>query len=94
VVAVLLLLPVLGSDTLLFTVAVLLKLPDAVGVTMIVMVALPPMAMLPRLQLTGLGALQLPWLGIAETNVAPAGMLSVTVTPDARLGPALCTEIV
>jgi hypothetical protein len=90
--AVLLLLPILGSDTLLFTVAVLLKPPAVVGVTTIVTVALPPFAMLPRLQVTVLDPLQpLPWLGVADTNITPAGKGSVTVTPVAVLGPALPT---
>jgi hypothetical protein len=38
--------------------------------------------------------LQLPWLGVAETNAVPAGIVSVTVVPAASAGPALLTVIV
>ena len=38
--------------------------------------------------------LQLPCVGVAETNVVPAGIASVTVTFAAAVGPALLTAIV
>ncbi|MBS1252590.1 MAG: hypothetical protein MAG451_01631 [Anaerolineales bacterium] len=37
-------------------------------------------------------SLQLPWLGVAESKVAPAGRGSVIVTPGASKGPSLVTE--
>ena len=92
--AVLLLLPVLGSVTPLVTLAVLLMVPVTVGVTIIVTFAETPLPNVPRLQVTVLVPLQLPWLGVADTNVTPAGKVSVTVTPVALFGPLFVTVIV
>jgi hypothetical protein len=86
--------PRFGSPVVLVTLAVLFNVPAAVGVTTIVTVALPPLLMVPRLQETVLVPVQLPWLGVAETYVAPAGSVSVTVTPDALLGPPFVTVMV
>lgn len=52
------------------------------GVALIVTVALPPPAMLPRLQLTWLAVMvHVPWLGLAELIVktSPVGALVVAV---------------
>src|SRR5688572_11402724 len=63
-------------------------------------VALAPGARLPRLQVTVpppsplAGGVQVPWLGVADVNVTPAGRLSVTTTPAAVDGPALVTVTV
>ena len=65
--------------------------PAAVGVTVMVTVALSPLARLPRLQVTGAVPLQVPWLGVAEPNVTPLGSVSVTVTMVASDGPSLVT---
>ena len=54
-----------------------------------VTVALVPAATAPRLHVTVPAPwLQpAPWLGVAETRPRPAGMVSVTTTPVASLGP-------
>jgi len=85
------LLVVLGSTSVAITLAVLVMLPATVGVTTMVTVALLPLASDPRVQVTVLVPLQAPWLADAETNVTPAGSVSVTVTPEAEDGPLLLT---
>ena len=89
VTAVEVLLAVLESDSVADTVAVLLKLPAAVGVTTRVTVALALLLIVPRGQLTVLVPLQLPWPGVAETKLTPAGKVSVKLTPVAVEGPLL-----
>ena len=64
------------------------------SVTMRVIVADAPFASVPRVQVTVVVPLQLPWLGVAETNDVPAGSASVTTTFAAALGPAFDTAIV
>src|SRR5688572_15552784 len=85
----------LGSGTSLVTVAVLPSGPVAVAPTLrtTVTVALAPGARVPRLQTSGLGAPQEPWLGVAEPKVtlADSGRVSVTMTLVAALGPWLVT---
>ena len=88
------LLALFGSISVRLTEAVLLKVPADVGVTAIVTVAFAPLFKLPRLQVTVAVPLQVPWLGIAETKVAPAGSVSVTTTPVAVSGPLLVTVTV
>jgi hypothetical protein len=62
-------------------VAVLLSVPAAVGVTTKVTVALPPKPWrLPRMQKTVLVPVQVPWLGVTETKLTPAGKVSVNGT--------------
>jgi hypothetical protein len=87
------LLPELGSGVVLNTLALLLRSGGLtiVGVTVMVIVALAPLARLPRLQVTVLVPLQLPWLGMAEPNVTLPGNVSVTVTAEAEVGPLLVT---
>lgn len=48
----------------------------------------------PREQVTVVVPLQVPWVGVAEISVAPAGRMSVTVTPAASEGPLLVTVMV
>src|SRR5438309_1261278 len=83
------LLAVLGSGSLPVTVAVFVMLPGVTDVvTLMVIVALAPLARLPTEQVTVPEALvQVPWLEVAETKVTPAGRVSVTVTPVAADGP-------
>jgi hypothetical protein len=54
-----------------------------------VTVALAPLAREPMAQVTVVVPLQLPWDGVAETKVVPAGITSVTTTAVAAPGPAL-----
>ena len=81
------------SVSLADTVAELVSVPVARGstVTTMVMVALPPLVMVPRLQVIVLVPLHVPWLGVAETRVTFAGRVSMTVTPVAFEGPLLVT---
>jgi len=81
--------PGTGSVSLAAMLAVFVTVPAAVGMTTIVTVALAAFAKVPRLQLTA--AVQVPWLGVAETNVTPVGTASVKVTPVAGDGPLLVT---
>jgi hypothetical protein len=84
-----------GSETPLPTVAVLVMVPDAVAVTTIVTVALAPFPMMPSAQFTVLVPVHgLPWLGVADTKLTPAGSVSLTDTPVALFGPRLVTVIV
>ena len=86
VVTVAALLPVLGSTSLPLTLAVLVSVPAACGVTLMVIVAVAPLASVPRLQVTLL--VQLPWVVVTDPNVTPLGSVSFTVTPvagEARL---------
>jgi hypothetical protein len=76
------------------TVAVLATVPDVLGLlTTSTMVADLPAARVPREQLTVLVPVQDPCDGVAETNVAPAGRVSLTVTAADRLGPAFATAM-
>src|SRR5260370_3097047 len=43
--------------------------------------AVVPMASIPKVQLTVVVPVQVPWLGVADTNLSPAGGASVTGTP-------------
>ena len=66
------------------------------GVTIIVIVSVTPAASVPRLAVTvPLASLAVPALALAETNVMPAGSVSVMVVPAAAALPAaLLTMIV
>jgi hypothetical protein len=61
---------------------------------MSVTVAVPPLASVPRLQLTGEAELHVPCDGVAETNVRPGGSVSRRETLVAGEGPLLWTVIV
>lgn len=71
------------------TLAASLMVPLAVGVTVMVIVAVAPLAKLPSVQLSvpDDGGAQVPWLGVADTNVALDGRKSLTVTPVPFEGP-------
>ena len=85
----------LGSGSLPATQAVLVRGPTAVGVTMMVTLALRPLPRRPMVHVTVPAACtQLPRLEVADTKVTPAGRGSVRVTPVAREGPLLVTTIV
>ena len=80
----------LGSGWLPLIVAVLVRVPvtDEATSTSTVVVAVPPLAMLPSVTVrVSLAKLVVPWLVVAETKVSPAGSVSVTVTPVALDGP-------
>jgi len=90
------LLAAFGSGVDEATVAVFTTVPDALGLlTTSTTVPTPPAAIVPREQLTVLVPEQddPAGVGVAETNVVPAGRTSVTVTPAARLGPAFPTAM-
>src|SRR5712692_6905982 len=78
------------------TLAVFTVVLAAVAVTVAVrdMEALAPLASVPKLHVTVAVPVQVPWLGVAETNVRPAGRKSVTVTPVELDGPLLVTAMV
>ncbi len=90
------LLPGIGSVSGVFaTVAVFVNVIGVGGaVTMSEIVAVPPLAIAPRLQTTVVVPLQLPWDAVAETNVVPVGITSVTTTLLASWGPLFVTVIV
>jgi hypothetical protein len=81
----------LGSLVLEDTVAVLVIGPVTWGVTLIWTLALAPLATDPSGQVTvPADCVQpLPWEGVAETNVTPAGSVSLRLTAAALEGPAL-----
>ena len=91
VVAVAVLSPLVGSGSLALIVAVFVMLPPVAGaVAVMVIVALAPDASVPTAQTTVPEALvQVPWVELADTNVTPAGRVSVTVAPVAVPGPLL-----
>ena len=81
--------PVIGSGVVETTVAVLTIGPAELGpATVIATVAEPPLAIVPRVQMTAPVKEQGPCGDAADTNVVPAGRMSVTVTPAAAMGPA------
>ena len=86
----------LESGVLVSTVAVLVMAPDgATTVTVIVTVALPPSAIVPKVAVTVPPAFAHdPWLAVHETNAVAEGRGSVTVTASASAGPAFETTIV
>lgn len=87
-------LPALGSVASEVTVAVLVMVPEEAGSTATVTVyaAIAPAAIFPRLQVgTPFGSSAQPLL---ETNVTPAGRVSVTTTFCASEGPLLVMSMV
>lgn len=83
-----------GSAVLALTVAVFVIVPWVVAVTTSVTVVLAPLAKLPKMQLIVAVPEQLPWSGVAETNVTPVGNTSVNTTPEASAGPLLVIVVV
>jgi hypothetical protein len=84
----------LGSVEVVVAVAELVKVPSAVAVTTMVIVAVVPAFMVPSEQVTVLVPEQLPCDDVSDWNVCPAGRGSVTVTFDANEGPLLATVMV
>ena len=83
------LLPGTGSCVVEVAEAVFERSASVVGVTLIETLALPPFAIVPSAQVTvPLACEHVPWEGVAEPKVTPAGSVSVTVTPWAALGRA------
>ncbi len=81
-----------GSDVVADTVAVSVIGPSIVVVTTMLMVAVVPNGTTPSGQVTTPAACaQLPWLGVAETNITEPGRVSVTTTPAASEGPRFVT---
>src|SRR6266446_3912693 len=76
------------------TLPVLVIEPSPVAVTARETEAVAPFARVPRVQVIVVVPVQVPWLGVAETNMRPAGSTSVTVTPVELDGPLLVTVIV
>jgi hypothetical protein len=83
-----------GSELLLETVAVFVAGPTVWAFVTMVIVAVTPEAIVPSEQVTVVVPLQVPWLGVADTNVTLAGSTSTIVTPVAEFGPAFVTAIV
>src|SRR5687767_15152608 len=89
------LLPGLLSSTSEETVAVLVTVPlVAVTSACSAIVALAPLASVPRLQLNGSVPVQEPCDGVALMNCSPAGRSSLTITFVAGSGPLFVTVIV
>jgi hypothetical protein len=84
------LLAAFGSAVLLVAVAVLTRVVPPAAVTFAVSVSVcgEMVVTVPTVH-TPVVELKLPWLGVALTNVSPAGSTSVTVTLAAASGPAL-----
>ena len=78
----------LGSFSFAVTVAEFVTVPVAFGFRTTSTVALAPLARLPIAQVA-CGLVQVPWLGVAPTNVVPAGEVSERTTPVAGEGPLL-----
>ena len=74
------------------TVAILVNVPLAGAVTVTLILLIAPLANVPRFQFTTPALLMPP--PVAETNVKPAGKVSVTITLLAADGPKFVTEIV
>lgn len=83
---------VFGSSTALVNVMLLPSAPTLEGWTTMLTVALAPLLMVPRWQITTVEPLQLPLLEVAETRDAEVGRLSVIVTPVAAWGPLFETS--
>ena len=82
-----------ASASLSVAVAVFVIVPRG-GVTTMVTVAVVPGFSVPRLQVMKSFPTQVPAVEFAETNVAPAGSVSVSVTPVAVSSPLFVTVIV
>jgi hypothetical protein len=83
-----------GSADVAATIAVLPTPRQKFGTTVKTTVAVAPLVRLPTLQLTCPPPAQLPWLGVADTKRALAGVPSNSTTFDAELGPSFLTRIV
>src|SRR5215212_5518847 len=86
-----------GFDSLFaaVTVAVFVNVPCVLGsFTTSVIVACAAIFIAPRVQMTVDVPAQLPCVGVAETKLVPAGIVSVTTTFAAIVGPLFVTAIV
>src|SRR5438876_1983123 len=83
-----------GSISLPLTLAKFVIEPAKVGLTVIVIVALPPLTSVPIEHVTVDVPLHVPEVEDAETYVTPPGNESVIVTPVAGSGPLFVTTIV
>ena len=79
------------SDSIAATLAVLVSGPGVSAFTAMATAAVAPLANVPNVHVTVLVPAQLPWPAAAETNVTPAGSVSVSVTPVASPAPLLLT---
>src|SRR6266436_7801630 len=84
----------IGLVSFSVTVAVFVIEPSAVAVAVSVMEAVAPLARVPKLQATVVVPVQVPWLGVADTKVSPAGSTSVNVTPVELDGPPFVSVMV
>jgi hypothetical protein len=57
------------------------NVPGAVGTTRMVIVAPAPLRTVPKLHEIVAKPEQMPWEAVADTNITPAGKVSVRVTP-------------
>ena len=87
------LLVVSKSVSLALALAVFARVPVVVGVTAIVTIAVDPLLIVPREQLTVVDPTQLPCVVEAEPNATPKGSVSVRFTFVAAAGPLLVTTI-
>jgi hypothetical protein len=85
-----------NSDAVTLAVFVINGAAAAWGVTVTLTTALAALIIVPRLQVStpAAGVAQVPWVGVAETNVELAGSVSVRVTTVALFGPLLVMVIV
>ena len=83
-----------GSDSVALTEAVLLSWPIDCGITRMLAIAELPIARLPKLQvMVVVPEHGRPCVGLAETNVTPAGNVSVNTALVAGDGPVFVTTI-
>jgi len=82
-----------GSDSVALADAVLLSGTVDCGVTRMLAMAELPTARLPKLQVTVVVPEHEPCVGLAETNVTPAGRVSVNIVFVAGDGPRFVTTI-
>jgi hypothetical protein len=87
------LLSAFGSGVVEVTLAVFMSDPEVVAVTTSEIVAVAALFIVPSVQVTVVVPLQVPTVGVADTNVAPVGSASVIVTAFAANGPLFVTEI-
>ena len=88
--AVAVLLVAVGSELVLATLAEFVTRPVVDGaVTINVIVAVPAAERLPIVHMTVAVPTHVPWLGVTDTNVVPAGIESDTLIPVAVAGPLL-----
>lgn len=72
--------------------AVLVMVPAESGLTTMSIVAVAPLPIVNRSHVTvPPDSTQLPWVGVAETNITLGGSWSMTVTPRAASGPLFVT---